>query len=182
MSTSSKNENLDDAKKISIGYVCAAHGVKGDIKIDTLTDFPQRFERMDFLRLYSEGRWVRTLYLVSVREQPGKGGLIVESDLSDRDEAEKLVGTYVLIDPKERVPLPEGRFWVDDLIGLGVQDEEGNLLGIVENLLSAAGNEVYEIKDERGRRHYIPAVGEFVKNIDLAAGRIVVNLIEGLWE
>jgi 16S rRNA processing protein RimM len=182
MSTSSKNKNLDETPKISIGYVCAAHGVKGDIKIVPLTDFLWRFEMMDFLHLYSEGCFVCTLRLVRVKGDLGKGELIVESDLSDRSEAEKLVGAHILIDREARVPLPEGHFWIDDLIGLEVQDGEGNLLGVVENLISAAGNEVYEIEDGRGRRHYIPAVEEFVKDINLASGKITVNLIEGLWE
>ena len=174
MSTSSKN-------KISIGYVSAAHGVKGEVRIMPLTDFPERFGRMDVLNLYLNGAPVRSLNVLRVRRHESKGELIIESDVLDRNEAERLVGASVLIEPEERVPLPEGSFWVDDLIGLSVVDNEGKVLGVVENLLSSGGNEVYEIRDDDGKRHYIPAVGDFVKEIDKASGKMSVELIEGLW-
>jgi 16S rRNA processing protein RimM len=123
---------------------------------------------------------VRTLRVVQVREHGGKGELIVRSDISDRNEAERLAGLLVLIDPEERVVLPEGVFWVDDLIGLQVLDADGGVLGVVEDFISGA-NEVYVIRDEHGKSHYIPAVGEFVKSIDVSSEAITVKLIEGLW-
>ena len=182
MSTSSKNREDSKEGKISIGYVSAAHGVKGEVRIVPLTDFPERFGCMDALNLYLNGVLVRRLNVSRVRRHESRGELIIESDVPDRNEAELLVGMSVLIEPEDRVPLPEGSFWVDDLIGLSVVDKEGKILGVVEALLSAGGNEVYEIRDENGKRHYIPAVENFVKEIDLVSGRISVELIEGLWE
>ncbi|MDR2529516.1 MAG: ribosome maturation factor RimM [Synergistaceae bacterium] len=173
-----KNKTSD---KIVVGYVASAHGVRGGIRIVPLTDFPDRFFRMKSLELYAEGARLCTLRVTRARAG-SKGRVIVESDLLDRSEAERLVGASVLIDPEERVPLPEGSFWVDDLIGLAVHDSAGNILGVVKDLLSSGGNEIYEVKDVEGRLRYIPAVGEFVKNIDLAEGRIVVELMKGLWE
>lgn len=147
-----------------------------------LTDFPERFECMDTLNLYLNGAHMRTLSVLCVRKHESKGELIIESDISDRSEAERLVGASVLIEPEDRVPLPKDSFWVDDLIGLSVVDREGKILGTVEALLSIAGKETYEVIDENGKRHYIPAVEDFVKEIDLASGKISVELIEGLWE
>ena len=192
MSTSSKNKN-DVAKitkaaknsiegKISVGYVSAAHGVKGEVRIAPLTDFPERFNHMEVLNLYLHGALARKLSVSRVRRHESKGELIIESDVSDRNEAERLVGASVLIDPEDRVPLPEGSFWVDDLIGLLVVDKEGKALGVVEDLLSTGEKEVYEIRGEDGKLHYIPAVEDFVKEIDLVSGTISVELIEGLWE
>jgi len=186
MSTSSKNREAVTRRsaegKISIGYVSAAHGVKGEVRIVPLTDFPERFDRMDVLNLYLNGALARRLKVLRTRRHESRGELIIESDVSDRNEAERLVGASVLIDPEDRVPLPEGSFWVDDLIGLSVIDKEGKILGVVEDLLSAGGQEVYEIRDENGKLHYIPAVEEFIKEIDPASGRISVELMEGLWE
>ena len=175
MSTSSKN-------KISIGYVSAAHGVKGEVRIMPLTDFPERFNRMAILNLYLNDALVRRLNVSRVRKHESRGELIIDSDVQDRNEAERLVGTSVLIEPEDRVPLPEGSFWVDDLVGLSVVDKEGKVLGVVGDLLSTGGKELYEIIDEDGKRHYIPAVEDFVKEIDLVSGKISVELIEGLWE
>ena len=192
MSTSSKNKattnlvaankvkNLTDGK-ISIGYVSAAHGVKGEVRITPLTDFPERFDHMDTLSLYLNGALVRSLKVLRVRGHEGKGELIIESDMQDRDEAQLLVGASVLIDPEDRVSLPEGSFWVDDLIGLQVVDNEGKILGVVDNIISTGGKDVYEIKDESGKQHYVPAVDDFVKEIDIPSGKIRIELIEGLW-
>ena len=186
MSTSSKNKKEISAGsvkgKISIGYVCAAHGVKGEVRIVPLTDFTERFERMDVLNLYLNGEQARGLKVSRVRKCGSRGELIIESDVPDRNEAERLVGASVLIEPEDRVPLPEGSFWVDDLIGLSVVDKAGKVLGVVENLFSTGGKEIYEVKDENGKRHYIPAVEDFVKEIDPVSGKISVELIEGLWE
>jgi len=137
---------------------------------------------MDVLCLYLNGELTRRLNVSRVRRHESRGELIIESDISDRNEAERLVGASVLIEPEDRVPLPEGSFWVDDLIGLSVVDIKGKVLGVVEGLLSTGGKELYEIRDENGKRHYVPAVEDFVKEIDLASGRISVELIEGLWE
>ena len=182
MSTSLKNREDSIERKISIGYVSAAHGVKGEVRIVPLTDFPERFDRMDVLSLYQNGALARRLNVLRVRRHENRGELIIESDVQDRNGAKQLVGAHVLIEPEDRVPLPEDSFWVDDLIGLSVVDKEGKILGIVENLLSTGGKEIYEIKDENGKRHYIPAVEDFVKEIDLVTGKISVQLIEGLWE
>jgi 16S rRNA processing protein RimM len=91
------------------------------------------------------------------------------------------VGASVLIEPEDRVPLPEGSFWIDDLIGLHVVDNDGKILGTVDNILLTGGKELYEVRDENGKLHYIPAVENFVKEIDLPSGKIRVELIEGLW-
>ena len=183
MSTSSKNKKSSIGGKISIGYISAAHGVKGEVRIVPLTDFPDRFHRMDVLSLYLNGAPARKLNVSCVRKHESRGELIIESDVQSRDEAERLVGASVLIDPEERVPLPEGSFWVDDLIGMSVVDVTKKAkLGVVEDMLSTGGKELYEIKDENGKLHYIPAVEDFVKEIDPASGKISVELIEGLWE
>ena len=181
MSTSSKNKESSIEGKISIGYVSAAHGVNGEVRIVPLTDFPERFNRMDVLNLYLNGVPARKLNVSRVRKHESRGELIIESDVPDREEAERLVGASVLIDPEDRVLLPEGSFWVDDLIGMSVVDVTQKVLGVVEDLLSTGGKELYEIRDEKGKLHYIPAVEDFVKEIDPVSGKISVELIEGLW-
>ncbi|MDR3231704.1 MAG: ribosome maturation factor RimM [Synergistaceae bacterium] len=185
MSTSSKNDGTDRellTRKISIGYISAAHGVRGEIRIVPLTDYPERFSHMDSLKLYSpEGAFVRALRIRNIRGDAGRGELIVEGDPTDRDEAKALVGLSIMIDPEERAPLTKGEFWVDDLIGLQVRDGEGHALGRVSDFFATGGSELYEVRDEDGALHYIPAVAEFVKDIDLSSGTITVELIEGLW-
>ena len=147
-----------------------------------LTDFPERFQAMDSLDIYREDVLLRTLKVRCVRFGAGKDSLILESDLQDRDEAALLSGALILVDAEERVVLPEGHFWVDDLIGLRVEDMEGRPLGTVKDILTAGAGETYEILGWDGRVRYVPAVEEFVRDIDLDLGRIRISLIEGLWD
>ena len=177
MSTSSRT----DAETILIGRVDSAHGLRGEMNVVPLTDFPERFEEMSSVALYREGRFVRNVGVSGVR--PGaKGRLILRTDLEDRDGAESCVGAEIRVHPDERVELPPGRFWVDDLVGLRVEDCEGNVLGEVTDFLPGGANELYVVRGLDGKRRYIPAVAEFIREIDLKGGRLVVSLIEGLWD
>ncbi len=146
-----------------------------------LTDFPERFQAMNTIALYCGRDVLRTLDVRGVRFDEGRNLLTLRTNLSTRDEAEACVGASILIDREERVELPRGSFWVDDLIGLAVEDLEGRPLGTVTDFLTGA-NELYEIRDAAGSLHYIPAVREFVRDIDLEGGRLKVALIEGLWD
>ena len=181
MSISSRTE---ENRLILIGRVSSAHGLHGEINVVPLTDFPERFRAMDSLSLYKEGCFLRSLGVKDVRFNAGarENTLTLKTELANRDEAEACVGADILIEPEERVPLPPDHFWVDDLIGLRVEDMEGRPLGVVSDLLSAGANELYEVRDPKGKLHYIPAVEEFVRVIDPEEGRIQVSLIEGLWD
>lgn len=187
MSISSRNDRVNSTPalpegKVVVGRVSSPHGLGGELSIVPLTDFPERFRAMDSVDLYRGDVLLRTLRVRRVRFNEGRDSLILESDLRDRDEAAALSGALILIDPEERVELPEGHFWIDDLIGLKVEDMEARPLGTVENVLAAGANETYEIRGFDGRMHYVPAVEEFVRDIDLELGRIRLSLIEGLWD
>ena len=186
MSTSSRSEGTSPGGppegKVVIGRVSSPHGIRGELSIVPLTDFPECFQRMDTVDLYRGDVFLRTLEVRRIRFNEGRDTLILESDLRDRDEAKAVSGAQILIAAEDRVELPEGRFWIDDLIGLSVEDMEGHPLGTVENILSAGACETYEIRGIDGRLHYVPAVEEFVRDIDLEQGRIRLSLIEGLWD
>ena len=179
MSISSRSEKI---RRILIGRVSSAHGLHGEINVVPLTDFPERFRTMKSLSLYKEGRFLRGIGVKDVRFNAEGTTLTLRTELENRDEAEACVGADILIEPEERVSLPPDHFWVDDLIGLRVEDRDGHPLGVVTNLLSAGANELYEVQDPEGKLHYIPAVEEFIRVIDPEGGRIQVSLIEGLWD
>ncbi len=161
--------------------MASAHGLQGALTVVPLTDFPERFQAMRTIALYRGTEALCTLEVRGVRFDEGRNLLTLQTNLSTREEAEACVGASILIDQKERVELPRDSFWVDDLIGLAVEDLEGRPLGTVTDFLTGA-NELYEIRDAAGGLHYIPAVREFVRDIDLEGGRLKIALIEGLWD
>ena len=178
MSTSSKNN-----ERVLIGRVSSAHGIRGEIRVTPLTDFPERFQDMSTVALYADSSAPSPFRLLHVARAriDGKGSVILESDITDRTSAEKLSGALIFIDKEDRVSLPDNSFWRDDLLGLNVVTESGEKLGVVDDYLSSYGNELYVVKDPEGKLHYIPAVGEFIKKIDIPLSTITVSLIDGLW-
>ena len=124
---------LQGPATVTIGRVLGAHGVRGEIKVLPLTDFPERFLGMARLEVFRPaGRLMASLTVRSLRFHEAKGLFLVETEeIGDRDGAEDLKGGVVMIKASERVPLPEGSYWVDDVVGLRVvsadtgEDREG---------------------------------------------------------
>ena len=171
--------------RVLIGRVVGAQGLRGELKIHALTDNPARFADMHALRLYgSDGALRNELTLLSVRFLENKGIVVAETkEVRDRNGAEGLVGTTVEIAPDERYPLDEGAFWVDDLIGMtAVDNSTGKELGMVADVVPAGETDLYVIRDEKGGDHFIPAVKEFIAEVDLDRREMRISLIEGLWE
>ena len=96
------------------------------------------------------------------------------------EEAETLRNAYIVVDREIFGELPEGVYYIADLLGLDVYTEDGTLLGKVDDIFSTGSNDVYVVKDELGKQKLLPGIDEVIKQIDLESGKIIVNLIEGL--
>jgi 16S rRNA processing protein RimM len=164
---------------IKIGQITAPHGVRGEVRVYPLTDFPERFTTLRRVLLGPEAR------PVGVRCRGAVKNLIILSidGVEDRDQAEKLRLQYVQVPKSEVHPLPEGHYYVFDLIGLDVVDPAGKLLGkLVEVSTASPAHDIYVVETAPRKRYMVPAVKTFVKEIDLPGGRIVVQPIPGLLE
>ncbi len=96
------------------------------------------------------------------------------------EEAEKLRNSYIVVDRDIFGDLPEGVYYIADLIGLDVFTESNEYLGKVDDIFSTGSNDVYVVKDELGKQKLLPGIDEVIKIIDIENGKIIVNLIEGL--
>ena len=115
--------------RVVIGQVQGVHGVKGEVKIRPLTDFPERFAGMKELSFYRNGEPVGTYAVQQVRSVLERGYFLVSlQNVENRDQADTLRGCTVEISPEERVPLAPGEFWASDLIGLDAYDDRGTRL------------------------------------------------------
>lgn len=176
---------MSATEMVTIGKIAGAHGVRGEFRIVPLTDFPSRFEQMDRLELYGSGGGHRlSLEILSMRFQDGKGQYLAKAaGIEDRDGAMALRGLFVMIPADQRVPLPGDRFWVDDILGLSVEDEESKeMLGVVREILPTGCNDVYIVETPSGDRKMLPATREVIRLVDLEKGIISVHLLEGLWD
>lgn len=164
-------------KNLRIGQIVNTHGIKGALKVVPLTDYVERFEEVEWV--YIEGLQEK-FYIDKVQYQ-STTVIITLKDYQDINKVERFKGKYLLIDASQRRDLPEDTYYISDIIGLEVYTVAGVYLGKVKDILQAGSNEVYVIKDKE-KEVLIPAVKEFVPEIDLKAGKIIVDPIEGMIE
>ena len=159
-------------ERIVIGRVGAAHGIRGELRIIPLTDFPERFAALREVMVGDE-----LLHIESVKPQ-GKNFLMRFREYAVREDAQRLTGRLLTVARAEAAPLDEGEYYVFDIVGLTVYDEEDNELGTVENVLRTGSNDVYAVRSEDGREILIPALRKVVRTIDVPNGRMTVRLSE----
>jgi 16S rRNA processing protein RimM len=159
---------------ISIGKILGAQGNKGEVKALPLTDFPQRFEKLKEVYL-GKGQKVQ---IEGFRYHKGK--IILKfSGYDSLEEALQLKGKVMMVEEKDAVKLPQGSYFIHDIIGLDVFTPEGKYLGKIREVFSTLSNDVYVIEKE-AEEILIPATKELVKEIDLQNRRMSINLMKGL--
>jgi 16S rRNA processing protein RimM len=157
-----------------IGVITKAQGIRGEFRVLPTTDEPSRFELLVGGEIFIGNRAVK---LQSARMQKNIVVLKIEG-ADDRNAAERLVGAVISIPEEKALPLSPDEFFIRDLIGLRAETESGEPLGEITRVLHTGANDVYVI----GEEFMIPAIKDVVIKIDLAAGRIILRLQEGLRE
>ena len=157
---------------IEAGRIVNTHGVRGEVRIEVWLDSPQFFKRFKRLVLDSG----EELELLEARAH--KGFVIARlKGVEDVNAAMRLKGRTVSV-RREDAPLPKGAFFLQDILGARVVDEEGQEIGVLTEILETPASAVYVVKGEA--EHLIPAVPEFIKKTDADAGVLTVHLIEGM--
>lgn len=156
---------------LECGKIVNTHGIRGEVKIQPWADSPEALCALP--ALYIDGAPVA---LRSARVHKGNVIALLEG-VSDVDQAMLLKNKVVWLN-RDDLRLPEGTFFLADLIGLRVVDEEGQELGILNEVLSPSRQQVYVVKGDR--ELMIPAVPQFILETNVAGGYIKVRLIEGM--
>ena len=164
--------------KTRIGKILNAHGVRGELKVEPLTDDPTRYYLLD--EVYLEDRNKNyTVYDIE-RVRLHKDTVLVKLyDVDDMDAAKALKNQYLAIDKSDRMSLEEGAYYIDDLIGLVVYEGEEKI-GVITDVLQPGANVVYVVEQSPTREILIPAVKSVILGVDLDAGRMEVELPKGL--
>ena len=163
---------MKQSEFLEAGQIVNTHGIRGEVKIDSWCDTPEYLA--GFQTLYLDGK---PYPVRSARIQ--KNCVIAALDgISDINAAMALKGRIVHIRRADAV-LPEGQVFMADLIGLEVLDDEtGARLGLLEDVLTPSLQKVYVVRGER--EILIPAVDEFIREINVEGGYVRVRLIEGM--
>lgn len=165
-------------KYFEIGQIVNTFGIKGMVKVNPFTDDVSQFEKLDTILIDKKG----TLQEVSIEEvKYSKNQVLLKLKGIDKiEEAEKYRNCYLKIPREKARKLPEGTYFIADLIGLEVITDEGTMLGKVEDIYNSGANDIYVIKDELGKQILLPSIKEVIKEIDLEQEKIIVHLLKGL--
>jgi 16S rRNA processing protein RimM len=162
----------------AVGRIVKAFGIRGEVIVLPMTDSPERFSSITRVFVGREPAAVKEARIVHVAIQPR--GVRMKLDLTDnRTAAEEIVGQLLFIHARDRIRPAKGTYFVHDLIGLSVVDEQGAAVGVVKEVLHLPAHDVYVV-DGEGQEVMIPAVREFVQTIDLNTRTMKVRLIEGM--
>ncbi len=164
-----------------IGEIVAPQGLRGEVRINPSSDFPERFLKSGQRWLQSKDEEPQKVELLSGRQIPGKSIYVVSFlGIDDRAKAELLVGKKVLVNSNQRPKLQEGEFHLLDLVGLKVkQVSDGLEIGEIVDLTSP-GNDLLEVQLTSGKKVLIPFVKEIVPKIDLLEGWAIISPPPGL--
>jgi 16S rRNA processing protein RimM len=169
-----------DRGLLAVGKIVKAFGIRGAVIVEPMTDSPARFRQ---LRNVLMGKDPESLMTVEIEAAAiGARGVRVQiAGVADRASAEQTVGNYLFVDEAHRVRVPRGRFFVHEIIGMTVIDQDGKNRGVVKDVLKLPAHDVYVVK--YGTREFmIPAVKEFIWEINAKQRILTANIIEGLTE
>ena len=158
---------------VAVGWVRAPRGMRGELKVGPLTDFPERFAPGAVLWAGAAQYTVRRAYLE-------RGTLLLHLEgIDTREQAEALRGLLLEVPEEELAPLGEDQYFRFQILGMEVVDQDGQPLGRVEEILDTGATDVYVVRSAEGEL-LLPAIDTVVKEIDVAGRRMVVDVPEGL--
>lgn len=166
-------------ERIALGRIGRAHGLSGAFR---LWPYANNLERFSLLHEVVLTHGSRTLTVVVENVRQAKGCLIVQTqEITTPEDVQPWVNGDLEIDASERVTLPEGQYFHEDIIGLRVETTSGDTVGTIVSIIENAANDVYVCRNGEAE-HLIPAVDEFVKQIDIPNGVMVIEPIAGMLE
>lgn len=161
-------------ERLIIGTVVGAFGVRGELKVQIETDFPERFETLE--RVFLCGQEYR-----AERSRLHQGmALLKLCGVDDANRAEALRDCTVEVALADAVSLDENRYFLYQIEGLQVETVEGEALGTISEILQTGANDVYVVARPDGTEILLPAIKQVIKQIDLERGKLIVALLEGL--
>ena len=172
----------DPAEWLTVGKVVGVQGLRGELRINPASDFPERFTEPGARWLQAKGKPPKPVKLKSGRQLPGKSLFVVRFEgINDRTAAESLVHQEFLVAADDIPELEDGEFHVRDLQGLSVRLEtESDPIGVVVDL-HHGGNDLLEIELKAdGRRCLVPFVDAIVPQVQLEEGWLLIAPPKGL--
>ena len=166
-------------KYLEIGQIVNTFGIKGMVKIKPFTEkTKKRFDNLK--KVYIKTKKEKKEYEIEEIKYHKEMVLAKFKGIETIEEAEKFRNSYLLINRENEKPLEKGTYYIVDMVGLEVYTDEGDKLGILDDIFNSGSSDIYVVKNELGKQILLPAIKEVIENIDMENRKITVHLIKGL--
>lgn len=164
--------NTTTDEKIIIGRFGSAHGVRGEIRVQSHANPPENILIYTPWYIRKNNTW--SIVTVTHSRTHQNVFLVKIEGVSDRDQAKHLTNQDIFIDRKQLPALPDGNYYWSDLIGLQVIDQEGNILGIIDHILETGSNDILVVINGK-EETFLPYTDDVIQQVDLEQKRIRVH-------
>lgn len=163
---------------LEVGKIVKPHGLLGEVKVVSWCDDMSEFENFKELYYLDKNEKIK-LEKTSIKYQ--NNNLIIKfKGINTIDDTKSIINKILLVEKKYQKKLPQNTFFVVDLIGCSVYDENQNNLGVVVDVFKTGSNDVYVVKNAENKELLIPAISDVVKSIDIENKKIIIKMLEGL--
>ncbi|MBN1482029.1 16S rRNA processing protein RimM [candidate division KSB1 bacterium] len=163
---------------VIVGRIIKPHGERGAVKVEAITDDPNRYTLLKYVFLGPEDQPGDIFQIISVEFQ-NKFVILTLDGINTRELADELRNQYLFIPVDQTMPLTDGSIYIYDLIGMEVYTKKGDYVGRVTDYQECPANGLFVVEYKK-RELLLPDVPAIVKDVNLDSGRIVINPIEGL--
>ena len=163
-----------------IGYILKPQGLKGEVKVESVTPYLERFNRLD--RVFLQLKEKKQTYSIENVRILDRFVYLKFTEINSRDDAELLRTAEVLIEEKDLIQPAQDEYFIHDLIGCQVISENNDVIGVLSDVVQMSSNDVYVLKNGEGIEILIPATKEIVKRVNVGQKQIIIHVLEGLLE
>lgn len=163
---------------LQVGVITQTHGVRGEVKVFPTTDDVNRFKKLKQVIL-DTGKETMPLEIQSVKFF--KQFVILKfKGIDNINDIEKYKRCSLYVTREHAVPLEEDEYFIADMIGMEVCTEDGNVFGILKDVIETGANDVYVIESKEHGEVLVPAIKECVRSVDIEKGQMMIHLMDGL--
>ncbi len=165
---------------LQVGVITATHGIRGEVKVFPTTDDPSRFKKLKKV-LLDTGKEKLELEIEQVKFFK-QFAILKFKDYDSINEIEKYKGKSLFVTRENAVKLKKDEYFIADLIGMHVINEDGTFTGTLKDVIETGANDVYVVLCEDGREVLIPAIKDCILSVSIDENIMKVHLLDGLLE
>ena len=165
-------------KNLEVGQIVNTFGIKGFVKVNPWVNDVTRFEKLKkvYIKIRNEHK---ELEIEEVKYHKNQV-LLKFKGIDTIEQAEFLRNAIIEIDRENAIPLEKGEYFIADLLDSEVFTDEGEKLGILDDIYNTGSKDIYVVKNELGKTILLPGINDVIKEVDVENKKIIVHLLKGL--